>query len=77
MRSGAPVAVKVYFPETEEGKRELSERVAEVHAAFVLDAIDKLHCPIGQKKELLQKVIDAEKEMEGRKRHKGALQKLL
>lgn len=58
MRTSAPVAVKVYFPETQEGKRELAGRVAEVHAGFVIHTIDKRNCSAKQKRELLQAVAD-------------------
>ena len=58
MRTSASVAVKVYFPETEEGTRELAGRVAEVHAEFVIHTISELNCPAKQKNELLQAVVD-------------------
>lgn len=62
MRNRTPVAIDVQFPETEEGQRELSKRVAEAHAEFVLCTIRGLNCPAAQKAELLQTVIDTAKQ---------------
>lgn len=61
MRKSAPIKVIVHYPTTEEGKRELAGRVAEVHAGFVVHTINKLDCPLKQKLELLQVVIDTTK----------------
>lgn len=61
MRTSAPIKVIVHYPTTEEGWQELSRRVAEVHADFVVSSINKLNCPIKQKLELLQAVIDTAK----------------
>lgn len=58
MRKSAPVQLAVHFPATEEGMQELRQRVAAVHADYVAAAIHKLHCPMKQKQELLQAVID-------------------
>lgn len=64
MQTSASVAVKVYFPETEEGKRELAGRVAEVHAEFVIHTISELNCPAKQKNELLQAIVRESKKMD-------------
>lgn len=61
MRTRAPIKVIVHYPQTETGRQELSRRVAEVHADFVVSSINKLNCPIKQKLELLQAVIDTAK----------------
>lgn len=61
MRKSAPIQVIVHYPGTEEGKLALARRVAEVHAGFVISAINKLNCPTKQKLELLQAVIDTTK----------------
>lgn len=58
MRKSAPIKLIVHYPTTEEGKRELAGRVADVHAGFVVNTINKLDCPLEQKLELLQAVID-------------------
>ena len=52
----------VHYPTTEEGKHELAERVAEVHADFVLQYVRKLPCPSKQKEELIDAVIESAKE---------------
>lgn len=58
MRKSAPIKLIVHYPTTEEGKLELAGRVADVHAGFVVNTINKLDCPPEQKLELLQAVID-------------------
>ena len=58
MRSMAPVNVIMYYPKTEEGKAELANRVAEVHAESVIRRIKALNCPTSQKLELLDAVIE-------------------
>ena len=61
-RKSAPIQVVVHYPTTEEGKRELAELVAEVHADFVLQYVRKLQCPSKQKEELIDAVIESAKE---------------
>ena len=56
-RKSAPINVIVHYPKTEEGKRELAERVAGVHADMVNQHIKKLNCPSEQKVQLLDAVI--------------------
>ena len=56
-RKSAPIHVIVHYPKTEEGKRELAERVAGVHADMVNQHIKKLNCPSEQKVQLLDAVI--------------------
>ena len=56
-RKSAPINVIVHYPKTEEGKRELAERVASVHASLVNQHIKKLNCPSEQKVQLLEAVI--------------------
>ena len=58
-RKSAPIHVIVLYPKTEEGKRELAERVAGVHADMVNQHIKKLNCPSEQKVQLLDAVIQA------------------
>ncbi len=58
MKNSVPIQVIVHFPNTEEGKQELVQRISQVHADFVISTIDKLNCPTKQKLELLQAVID-------------------
>ena len=56
-RKSAPINVIVHYPKTEQGKRELAERVAGVHADMVNQHIKKLNCPSDQKVQLLDAVI--------------------
>lgn len=56
-RKSAPINVIVHYPKTEEGKRELADRVASVHASLVNQHIKKLNCPSEQKVQLLDAVI--------------------
>lgn len=58
-KTSAPIRVIVHYPETEEGKRELEERVAGVHATMVDQYIKKLDRPYEQKMQLLDAVIEA------------------
>lgn len=55
MRS-APIHVVVHYPKTQEGQRELAQRIAAVHADVVKDYIKGLACPAEQKKSLAEKV---------------------
>lgn len=59
MRKSAPVEIAVCAPETEEGRLELKRRVAQCHAQYVLETVGALKCPISQKRELLQTVMEA------------------
>ena len=65
----APFELVVYYPKTEEGKRELSERVADIHAETVLQMIHKQDCPSAQKLQLVDAVVETAKrrnrDMEG------------
>lgn len=60
-RKSAPITIVMHYPTTEEGKRELAEHVAEVHADFVLNYVRKLQIPSWQKK-LIDAVIATTKE---------------
>lgn len=62
MKRSAPIQVIVYHPVTEEGRQELRQRVAGVHADYVFAAIEKLSCPMQQKLELLQAVGETARE---------------
>ena len=63
--ASAPINVIVHYPKTEQGKRELAERVAGVHADMVNQYIKKLNCPSDQKAELLGAVIASAKKDAG------------
>ena len=58
MRSGMPIQIIVYSPQSEKGKKELARRVAELYADCVLSTIRGLDCSPKQKRELLEAVID-------------------
>ena len=57
VRKSAPINVIVHYTKTIEGQRELSKRVAGVHADMVNQHIKKLNCPSEQKVQLLDAVI--------------------
>ena len=62
MRKMAPVNVIVYYPKTKEGIEELEGRVADVHAAVAIQKLKALNCPLSQKLDLLDAVIDTAKQ---------------
>ena len=68
MRKMAPINVIVYYPKTEEGREELSRRVARVHADAVNRRLKELTCPEKQKLELLDAVIDTVRRRSGEAR---------
>lgn len=59
IRTYTPIHIIFHYPKTEEGKRELAQRAASVHADMVSRHIQKLTCPSEQKIELLDAVIAA------------------
>lgn len=48
----------VHYPTTDEGKAELSKRVAQAHADLAYSKIQKLNCPLQQKQQLVDAVIE-------------------
>lgn len=64
-RKSVPIHVIVHYPKSEEGKRELAQRVADVHADLVNQTIKKLNCPSDQKVQLLDSVIKAANKQAG------------
>lgn len=58
MRTSAPIEVIVHCPKNEADERELTRRAAELHADFVMNAIEKLDCSANQKQELLWAIKD-------------------
>ena len=59
IRKSAPIRVKVYAPQTQDGKIELSKRVAQIHADAVTRRIKDLNCPTYQKLQLVDAIIQA------------------
>ena len=76
VRKSAPMEIKIYYPKTEEGRRELASRVASVHADYVQDRIQKLNCPISQKLKLLECVIADRKKISEKKNPKRAVEQV-
>lgn len=60
-KNTTPINIIVYLPKTEDGKKELKERVASVHADMVKQHLDQLSCPMEQKLRLLEQIIEARK----------------
>ncbi|MBR5294095.1 MAG: hypothetical protein IKU31_04900 [Oscillospiraceae bacterium] len=61
MRRMAPITLIVHYPKTVTGQAELANRVADVHAATVIQKIRSLDCPTSQKLELLDSFITTSK----------------
>lgn len=61
IKTYATINIIVYYPKTEEGKKELSDKVADVHANTSFQIIKKLNCPLSQKLKLLDTTIAAYK----------------
>ena len=57
IRKMAPINLIMHFPKTEAGKRELAQRVSDVHASAVTQRLKELNCPTSQKLDLLDAVI--------------------
>lgn len=53
------IEIIVHYPKTAKGQAELSERIAKIHAQFVLQYVNKLNCPLEQKKKLIDAVVQA------------------
>lgn len=62
IKTSAPINMIVYFPKTEEGRQELAQRTAELHADAVNFRLKRLGCPTEQKLKLLDAVIRTAKE---------------
>ena len=45
MRKTPPIKSIVHYPQPRQGKQELAQRLADVHADAVVSAINKLDCP--------------------------------
>lgn len=57
-----PIEIIVHYPETEEMQRELAKRVAVVHAQTVMEKLAALSCPVEQKVQLIDAIIEKCKE---------------
>lgn len=61
IRSEMPVVLAVHRPVAEDDCRELTRRMADLHADMVIDQIRNLHCSPQRKRLLLECVIEAKK----------------
>ena len=68
MKKCVPINLILYYPKTEEGKRELAQRVADVHAKTVKQTVSKLNCSSKQKEQLIDSVIGSVYESEKNKK---------
>lgn len=68
MKKCVPINLIIYYPKTEEGKRELAQRVADVHAETVKQTVSKLNCSSKQKEQLIDSVIGSVYESEKNKK---------
>ena len=64
MRKRGQLNVVVHMPTSESGKRELAQRVSDVHANIVNNRLKSLNCPEQQKLALLNAIIETKKEKE-------------
>lgn len=62
MRKSGQVNIIMHFPTSETGKRELADRVSDVHASTVTQRLKSLNCPTQQKLDLLDAIIATVKE---------------
>ena len=61
IRKMAPINLIVHHPKTPEDQAELARRVADIHAASVIQRIKGLNCPTSQKLELLDGIMETVK----------------
>lgn len=74
MRTPQKINVIVHFPKTKEGWDALSKTLAELHAEFAFSRISKLQCPVAQRLEQLDAIVqrarqDAAKQKEQEDQH--------
>lgn len=61
MRKSTPVKIKMYYPQTDEGRQELARCVSDVHSDHVVAQIDKMNVPIKEKLRMLETVVATRK----------------
>lgn len=49
--------ILVYYPSEKEKKQELQRRIAAVHCSAILKYIERTHCPVEQKKEIVTRIL--------------------
>lgn len=62
LRKRGQLNIVVHMPTSESGKRELAQRVSDVHASAVNHRLKSLNCPEQQKLALLNAIIQTKKE---------------
>lgn len=58
-KKSVPINVIIYYPTTEKGKKELANRVSDVHADLIQQFIQKLNCNPNQKVQLINNIINS------------------
>ena len=48
--------IRMHYPETEEGLKELNQRMAKVQADTIINYINNLNCSYEEKKQILKKI---------------------
>lgn len=61
MGKSQEIQVVVHYPKTEEGMRQLSQRVAEAHADAVIHKINGTRCSVKERITLMRAVTNAAK----------------
>lgn len=57
IRKATPIRVVTDYPQTDTGKKELVQRIADVHSDVLCRRLKSQVCPAGQKLKLLDAVI--------------------
>ncbi len=66
-----PFTLILHFPKTEAGQEELRRRVSDVHADYIISAIEQLNATAKEKVSLLEKVMDAIHGVDSSKKEQG------
>lgn len=59
----------VHYPKSEADRQEIQKRLARIHAQFVLRYVEKLNCPLEQKRQLIDAVANTIRERAGEENH--------
>ena len=59
------MGVIMHYPATQENQKELSKKVAAVHAQAVMEQIKSMPCPIEQKAELVEAIKRIHQQRDG------------
>ena len=57
--------ITVHYPNDEKKKTELAKKVSAVHAQTVIEKIKSMSCPMEQKAEMINKIIQIHKNKDG------------